>query len=202
MFASIVPNARHAQHTHERHVGGHAARGLLPIAPNRPESAMAKEEQTRKSEAELAERAWHVVSAAHTATLITVDNGTPIARPMSPKADAEAGVVFFLTQADSPKRQRDGDVATVFFIDGNTYVSMTGAVALTNDRAKIKQLWTPFAKAWWDSPDDPDIRVLEIRVREGEIWDGPNKLFAGALMLTAAVTGAKPKIGDHAKVAL
>ncbi len=163
---------------------------------------MANEEQTRKTETELAERAWHVATSAHTATLITVDGNKPVARPMSPKADADIGIVYFLTKADSPKAQRDGDTATVFFIDGNTYVSMTGTMALTNDRAKIKELWTPFAKAWWDSPEDPDIRVLEVHARDAEIWDGPNKLFAGALMLTAAVTGAKPKIGDHANVSL
>ena len=30
-----------------------------------------------------------------------------------------------------------------------------------------------------------------------EIWDAPNKLVAGAIMLTAALTGAKPPVGDH-----
>ena len=44
---------------------------------------MAKEEQTRKNNQELVERAWSIVKKTGTATLITVDGHTPIARPMS-----------------------------------------------------------------------------------------------------------------------
>ncbi len=163
---------------------------------------MAKEEQTQQNVSELIERAWHVAAAAHTSTLITIENNKPVARPMSPKADPNVGVIYFLTEADTRKTQADDETATVFFIDGNTYVSMSGGVVVSNDRAKIKELWTPFAKAWWDSPDDPRIRVLEVHANDGEIWDGPNKLFAGALMLAAAITGAKPKVGDHARIPL
>ena len=134
---------------------------------------MAKEEQTREKRNRMVERAWQVAARRTRSTLITVDGDRPVARPMSPKADADVGIVYFLTKADSPKSQADGEPATVFFIDGNTYVSMTGSIVVTNDRAKIKELWTPFAKAWWDSPEDPDIRVLEVRAAEGEIWDGP-----------------------------
>ena len=53
-------------------------------------------------------------------------------------------------------------------------------------------------KAWWDSADDPSIRLVTVRPTEAELWDGPNKVAAAVLMLTAAVTGSKPKMGDHA----
>ena len=50
---------------------------------------MAREEQTRKTTDELIERAWKIAHAANVATLITVEGGKAIARPMSPRMDAE-----------------------------------------------------------------------------------------------------------------
>ena len=64
------------------------------------------------------------------------------------------------------------------------------------------ELWTPFAKAWRDGADDPEIRLLTFTPENAEIWEGPNQLIATAIMLTAAVTGAKPAVGDHGAVRL
>ena len=160
---------------------------------------MANEEQTSKDTQELIDRAWSIAQKTRNATLVTVEGTKPIARPMSAHVDELTHTISFLTAADSRKTRNDGDQVVVFFINGNSYVSVTGGLSVSNDRARIRELWTPFVKAWWDSPEDPDIRVLDVAPSEIEIWDGPNKLFAGALMLTAAVTGAKPKVGDHAK---
>jgi general stress protein 26 len=163
---------------------------------------MANEEQTDKSKSELIERAWVVAARTHTAILIDIENRKPIARPMSAHVSADQQRIYFLTSAQSRKTRSDGEFATVFFTEGNAYVSMTGIARVTNDRAMIKELWSPFAKAWWSSADDPDIRVLEVAPSEAELWDGPNKIFAGALMLAAAISGNHPKVGDHAKLDL
>lgn len=90
------------------------------------------------------------------------------------------------------------------FVDqgGSDYLALSGQAVVSNDREKIRELWTPFAKAWWDSADDPDIRLITVTPENAELWDGPSKLIAGALMLTAAVTGAKPAVGDHGAVRL
>ena len=48
----------------------------------------------------------------------------------------------------------------------------------------------------------PSITANVAAVSEAELWDSPNLLVSSILMLTAAVTGAKPKLGDHAKVAI
>jgi len=164
---------------------------------------MAREEQTRKTTDELIERAWKIAHAANVATLITVDGGKAIARPMSPRMDADTHVVCFLTSVESRKvQQADAGHtgATVFFAHGNGYVSFTGTLSISNDRAKIRDLWSAFDKAWWTSADDPSIRLATFVASEAELWDGPNKLAAAALMLTAAVTGSKPKLGDHAQL--
>ena len=164
---------------------------------------MSHANQSEKSAAELSERAWKAADAARTATLITIEDNRAVARPMSLNVDLDRHLLHFLTSAGSHKVQHAGEdasSATIFLNDGNTYVSFTGAMSVSNDREKIKELWSVFAKAWWDSPEDPDIRLLTVDPSTGEIWDSPNTLVATTLMLSAAATGTKPHVGDHAQL--
>jgi general stress protein 26 len=41
-------------------------------------------------------------------------------------------------------------------------VSVSGKVEIQNDREKLKELFAIPAKAWWDSSEDPSIRVLKV----------------------------------------
>jgi len=56
---------------------------------------MAREEQISDSIDELIDRVWKIAHAADTATLITIDGDAAIARPMSPRTDTEARVIYF-----------------------------------------------------------------------------------------------------------
>ena len=79
---------------------------------------------------------------------------------------------------------------------------MTGEATVTNDRAKIKDLWTPDNKAFWDSENDPDIRLITVIPEDAEVWDSPGRLVSAVKMLTAAITGAKVELGNNRKVKL
>ena len=68
------------------------------------------------------------------------------------------------------------------FADGQKFVSVTGHASVSDNRQKIKELWGPSAKAWWDSPDDPTIRVLKFIPDEAEIWDSPGTLITTVTM--------------------
>jgi general stress protein 26 len=37
-----------------------------------------------------------------------------------------------------------------------------------NDRAKIRALWSIPTKFWWDSPDDPNIRLIGLTPHTAE----------------------------------
>jgi general stress protein 26 len=82
------------------------------------------------------------------------------------------------------------------------FVSLAGTAAVTNDRAKIKELWDPSAKAYWDSPDNPNIRLLTVTPDSAEFWDSPGKVISMVKMAVAAATGAKPDIGENRKVSM
>jgi general stress protein 26 len=79
-------------------------------------------------------------------------------------------------------------------------VSVSGDAAVSNDRAKIKELWSTPAKAWWDNPDDPSIRLLKVTPREAQYWDSPGTVVSYVKMLAAAVSDTRPEMGNNAKV--
>jgi general stress protein 26 len=59
-----------------------------------------------------------------------------------------------------------------------------------------------FAKAWWDSADDPNIRVLKVTPEDAQYWDSPGTTVSTIKMLAAAATGTRPNLGDNRKVAM
>ena len=81
-------------------------------------------------------------------------------------------------------------------------MSLTGHAALSNNRQKIKDLWSTPAKAWWNSPDDPFIRVFKVTPKDAQYWDSPGTVVSYVRTLDAAMTDSRPAIGDSAKVNL
>ncbi len=151
-------------------------------------------------------RAWNMMEKIQTCMFITWDGERQRARPMAATVKPAEHAIYFLTDA---RREKDDQIArfpivTLAFADtgGQKYVSLTGRATVSSDRAKIKELWSPFAKAWWDSPEDPNIRVLTVSPDDAELWDSPGTLIATVKMLTAAATGTRPDVGENRKVAM
>lgn len=167
---------------------------------------MAKEEAHQKTPAELEDRVWHFAEKIRYALLTTMNGQRPHTRPLSAIPKREDNAIYFLVDVHGTKNAEITQHPSVSLAFADTgkgdYVTINGSATVSNDRAMIKELWTPFAKAWWDDENDPDIRLLTVLPHEAEIWEGPNKLVAAAIMLTAAVTGAKPAVGEHGKVGM
>jgi Pyridoxamine 5'-phosphate oxidase like len=58
------------------------------------------------------------------------------------------------------------------------------------------------AKAWWNSPDDPNIRVLKVTPIDAQYWDAPGSTVAYVKMAAAALTGSRPSMGENRKVTM
>jgi general stress protein 26 len=156
--------------------------------------------------ADSSERAWDLMDKISTCMLLTMAAGEVHARPMAGMVRREEDAVYFLTNFDSGKlTDITGNPAVqLLFVDPGSqrYVALKGRAEISDDRETIRALWTPFAKAWWDNPDDPDIRVVRVTPESAEFWDSPGKIASYAAMLAAAVTGTKPKAGANKTVAL
>jgi general stress protein 26 len=152
------------------------------------------------------DRVWELMKKIGFPMLVTRDGGKLRARPMSAYLAREENAIYFLTDA---RRHKDEEIArdpniNLAFADAHSqkYVSVTGRAVVTNDRARIKQLFSTPAKAWWDSADDPNIRVLKITPDDAEFWDSPGTVISFVKMAAAAVTGTRPDLGDSRKVVL
>jgi general stress protein 26 len=152
------------------------------------------------------DRAWELMKKIGFAMLVTRDGEKLRARPMSAYLDRDANSIFFLSDV---RRHKDDEIAAnpnvnLSFADASDqkYVSVSGTATVSNDRAKIKELFTTTAKAWWDSAEDPNIRVLKFTPDEAEFWDSPGTVISYVKMAAAAVTGTRPDIGTNRKVAI
>ncbi len=152
------------------------------------------------------DRAWNLMDKIGFAMLVTRDGGNLRARPMRAFVAREDNAIYMLTDA---RRHKDDEIArdpgiNLSFADAGDqkYVSVTGTAAVSNDRAKIKELFSTPAKAWWDSADDPNIRVLKVSPHDAEFWDTPGSVISYVKMAAAAMTGTRPDIGTNRKVAI
>jgi general stress protein 26 len=151
-------------------------------------------------------RVWTLVEKISFCMLATWNGSEIHARPMSANARPAENAVFFLTDVTHHTDDEIGKFPTVTLIfsdpGAQKYVSLIGKAELSNDREKIRQLWSVPAKAWWQSPEDASIRVLKVTPRAAEYWDSPGTVVSYVKMALAAVTGTRPELGDNRKTSM
>jgi len=150
------------------------------------------------------ERVWEMMDEIIFCMLASRDGEMIRSRPMAAHAERDKGRISFLTDVGSAKTDdvEEHRLVNLAFADpkGQKWVSVTGRARILNDRRRIADLFGTPAKAWWDSPDDPDIRLLEVEPIDAQYWDGPGKLRAYARMAMAAMSDARPDMGENEKV--
>lgn len=163
-------------------------------------------QSNEKTPSETADRVWELIEKIDFCMFVTWKGDRPHARPLSSRIDRDEHAIFFLVDKDGGKNGEIAQNPTVMLAysdnGSNKYVAVSGRAAVSNDRAKIKELWSDFDKAWWDDENDPDIRLLTVRPEAAELWDSPNKAVAMVEMVAAAVTGARPAFGSHGEARL
>ena len=151
-------------------------------------------------------RVWDLIEKITIPMLVTWDGKKLHSRPMAAYANREDGSIYFLFDT---RQHKDQEVeaypeVNLAFADtsGQKYVSVSGSADVLNDRAKIKELFSTPAKAWWQTPDDPNIRILRIAPVEAQYWDAPGTTLSYVKIMLAAVTGSRPDLGGKAKVTM
>lgn len=148
------------------------------------------------------ERVWDLVEKIAFCMLATSDGKDIRSRPMTAHVERQENAIYFLLDLkDHDKLEVFSNCCLAFADPGDmNYVSVTGHGRVFDDRAKIEELWSAPYKAFWDGPEDPNIRVLKVSPQDAQYWDGSGKLVSYAKMLAAAFTDAKPDMGEHGKV--
>jgi len=125
--------------------------------------------------------------------------------PMSPYADPEANAIWFIAAegTDIAEAARGGSRACLTLADSGSkiYATIEGAMSLSEDAAKLEELWNPVASAWFeDGEQDKDVRLVRMTPSQAEVWatDGA----AGFLyeIAKAHLTDDRPDMGEHARI--
>ena len=129
------------------------------------------------------------------------------ARPMSTQDVEFDGSVWFMTDKRSNKYKELQDDPTVGLeyahSNGIRFVSISGTATFSEDKAKIKEFWNEFYKAWFEGPDDPNITLIEVKASRAEYWDNKGGKIGGlADIAIGAVTGETNTLDEHEVVTL
>jgi len=117
----------------------------------------------------------------------------------------DEGVMWFMTGLDTEKAhevEEDSAVNVAFANEGdNRFVSISGRCRLVQDIPKQKELWTSFARAWFDGPEDSNLVLMRVEIDGAEYWDGPkSKMVMMVGWLKSKVTGGGIDMGDNATI--
>lgn len=160
---------------------------------------------TRKKDQD---RAWELIEEIGLCMLVSHDEGGEVlrGRPMSAHPRRDEDAIYFLTDLRSHKDDEieiNENVCLCFTGSGShSYVSVSGTANLLDDRLRVAELWSPAARAFWESKDDPNIRILKVRPSLAEFWDSPGKIVTTVKMAAAAISGSRPDLGSNRKVLL
>lgn len=116
--------------------------------------------------------------------------------------DEGAMLYFFVPKSgEIAQRLQSGGNVNVAYADpdADSYVSVSGSASLLEDQAKKEELFSSMAKAWFPGgAGDPNLGLLQVRIHHAEYWDvKESKMVQLAKMATAALTGKRPKLGEH-----
>jgi general stress protein 26 len=115
-----------------------------------------------------------LASFAHAMLVTRTPEGVLRARPMAIADIDQDECVWFTTSEQSGKIDEisaDPHVC-VTFQEGHHFLSLSGEAELVHDREKIRQLWSEAWRPWFPGgADDPNLVLLCVGPREGELWD-------------------------------
>ncbi|MBM0107424.1 pyridoxamine 5'-phosphate oxidase family protein [Steroidobacter sp. S1-65] len=152
------------------------------------------------------EKLGELIKDIRIAMVTTVEpDGTLHTRPLASLAYENDGQLWFYTAIDSAKvSEVMHDVrASVAFSDTSkdAYVAVSGTADIVQDRQRIQELWTPFAKPWFpNGPDDPNLALLRVHVERGEYWTSAGKAAYLFGVAKAAMTGKRTEMGENRKL--
>lgn len=154
------------------------------------------------------DRVWSLIERIGHCMLVTHDGtGDRLrARPMSAHPDREEDAIYFLTDIRDCKDDEVeiNNAVCLTFAENESYVfvSVSGAANVLDDRRKVHELWSSAAQAFWESKDDPNIRIVKVRPASAEFWDSPGGIVTAVKMAAAAISGERPDLGTNRKVVL
>ena len=136
------------------------------------------------------------------------DDGHLVSRPMATQARAEGADLWFATDMRTEKLDdlaNDPHVNISYYKDkSREFVSVSATARVVQDRAKIRELWRPDWKAWFEgdgeksgTPEDPNIALIAVDADSAVFLkiDKPRPVVLFEVA-RAIATGKTPELGE------
>lgn len=69
---------------------------------------------------------------------------------------------------------------------------MFGTAKISQDRAKIKELWSVWAKTWFqDGPEDAKLSLITVTPVSSEYWDTKHNKMVQLIKIAASIVSGK-----------
>jgi len=139
---------------------------------------------------------WEMIAEFDTCMVTTRDGTKLRARPMAPRISRERGEILFVTDIRSHKVgevEGDDQVACTFTKHGS-YVAVSGTASVTQDRARIDEIWDAEIEAWMpQGKDDPSVAVFVMDANQAVVWGVTTNKVKQAYEFAKAYVGDKPQ---------
>lgn len=153
-----------------------------------------------------AERVWRLISDLDYCMLVTRDGSKMRSRPMSTIPKSAEHRIYILTSVEGGVDDEIGSNPAVLmnYSNGSSkFVSLSGSVTMSSDRALIERLWNPGAQAFWpQGPSDPRVIALVVVPEHADVWDGNSGLLSAVKFAISLVSGSVPDLGDRKSISL
>ena len=141
-----------------------------------------------------------IMRGTRIATLTYVDdNGRLVSTPMGTQEFTDPGTVWFITELDTDKvaaiRQRPA--VNVAYASDAGWVSLAGNAVISEDHAKLEELWDPSVSAYMKGDaHDPNNGLIQVTAETAEYWESPGKAAMVVHLIKGLVTDKKAEDED------
>ncbi|GFE63370.1 pyridoxamine 5'-phosphate oxidase family protein [Litoreibacter roseus] len=124
-------------------------------------------------------------------------------QPMTHYFDRETQELWFITSRDTDLVRAVGQGNTAHFTiqstDQDYYSCMSGPITQSSDEAKLDEIWSAVAAAWFENGrEDADVTLLHMPLREAAVWaSSGNPLVFGLEILRANMSSDTADVGEH-----
>ena len=139
-----------------------------------------------------------------TAGMLGVEGSGSHMQPMTHFPDADSGEIWFITSSDTDLVRSVGQGARAHYCviskDHDLHACLSGTLTQSIDQAKLDELWSPVAGAWFHGgKDDPKVTLLRLSLLDGELWASTSSAMKFGFEIARAnvVEDAEPDIGTH-----
>lgn len=119
-------------------------------------------------------------------------DGKILAHPMAPQqVTEEADVWFFLAlDGDQAKALQTNPEVNISLAEAGNWLSVAGRVKFVDDEAKVDELWSDSATAWFDDRRDPNLGLIKVVTHSAQHWGLPGGKASGLFrMVRSKLTG-------------